>query len=249
MKRISTLLVSSLFSLSLLAYDGSGLSISKVNTNMNFKVEVDGHNVFIPGNTVTLDYLNEGYHNVRVFREIIRNDFGKDHGRSDERLGRYDQIIFSTSVYLDKKSRTDVTINSSGKVFVDSYQIGSEVDWYNTDDKVGSDNNGNTIGSGWGYRSGKLMTEREFQIAKDAIRNEWFEQSRLTLAKTIMDKNYFTTQQVKEMMLLFTFENNRMEIAKYGYRKTVDNNNYYLLNDALTFNSTKDELARFIRES
>jgi hypothetical protein len=50
-------------------------------------------------------------------------------------------------------------------------------------------------------------------------------------------------------MLLFTFENNRLEVAKYAYRKTADKQNYYQLNDALTFSSTKEELARFIRES
>ncbi|MBK7291378.1 MAG: DUF4476 domain-containing protein [Chitinophagaceae bacterium] len=34
--------------------------------------------------------------------------------------------------------------------------------------------------------------------------------------------------QVKEMMLLFTFENNRLEIAKLAFSKTVDKNNYFL---------------------
>ena len=50
-------------------------------------------------------------------------------------------------------------------------------------------------------------------------------------------------------MLLFTFENNRLEVAKYAYRKTVDKHNYFQLNEALTFSSSKDDLARFIRQS
>ena len=50
-------------------------------------------------------------------------------------------------------------------------------------------------------------------------------------------------------MLLFSFENNRLEIAKLAFRKTVDKQNYFMLNEALTFSSSKDELARFIRES
>jgi hypothetical protein len=49
-------------------------------------------------------------------------------------------------------------------------------------------------------------------------------------------------------MLLFTFENNRLEVAKYAFCNTVDKQNFYQLNDALTFSSSKDELARFIRE-
>ena len=67
--------------------------------------------------------------------------------------------------------------------------------------------------------------------------------------KTIIDKNNFTAKQVKELMCLFTFESNRQEIAKYAYRKTLDKENYWQLNDAFTFSSSKDDLALFIRES
>ena len=48
-------------------------------------------------------------------------------------------------------------------------------------------------------------------------------------------------------MLLFTFENNRLEIAKYAYGKTVDKGNYFVVNDAFTFNS-KEKLNEYIRE-
>jgi len=71
----------------------------------------------------------------------------------------------------------------------------------------------------------------------------------LILAKTIIDENSFTTQQVKELMFLFAFENNRLELAKYAFGKTTDQQNYMLIGDALTFSSNKNELARFIRES
>ena len=71
----------------------------------------------------------------------------------------------------------------------------------------------------------------------------------ISTIKTILDKNNFTTQQVNDLMLLFTFESNRMEVAKYAYCHIVDKQNIYQLMDVLTFSSSKDELARFIRES
>ena len=67
-------------------------------------------------------------------------------------------------------------------------------------------------------------------------------------AKYIIDQNKFSTAQVKELMYLFTFETNRLDIAKYAYRNTVDKRNYYQLNEALTMNSCKDELIRFMRD-
>lgn len=242
MKKISTLLLSSLFSLSLLAYNGSGLSITSISTNMNYKVEIDGKRVFMRGNSVTLDYLREGYHSVRIYREVKRNDFGN-------RFGQKDQLMYSTSVYISRKLHTDIIINRSGKVFVDSYMVGPETDWYTDEEDDYNDDNIDADDGGWNHGYGNVMKDREFSGAKEQIRKEWFENTRLTLAKTIIDGNNFTTIQVKEMMLLFTFENNRLELAKYAYRKTADKNNYYQLNDALTFSSSKDELARFIRES
>ena len=102
---------------------------------------------------------------------------------------------------------------------------------------------------GWDNGYDNVMTGQEFESVKEQIRKEWFESSRLVSVKTIIAKNNFTTQQVKEMMLLFTFENNRLEVAKAAYRRTVDKQRYFELNDAFTYSSSRDELARFIRES
>jgi len=63
----------------------------------------------------------------------------------------------------------------------------------------------------------------------------------------IISGNFFTADQVKEMMSLFAFENNKLDIAKQAYSKTIDKENYHCVSDALNFKSSKEELARFIR--
>jgi hypothetical protein len=58
MKKIFTLLLSSLFSLSLLAYDGSRLSISTAsNSKMDIRVEVDGKKFVMHDNSITISNL------------------------------------------------------------------------------------------------------------------------------------------------------------------------------------------------
>ena len=94
----------------------------------------------------------------------------------------------------------------------------------------------------------RAMSNTDFAQAKETLRREWFENTRLETAKQIIDRNYFTSQQVKEMVLLFTFENNRLDIAKYAYGKTVDKGNYFMLNDAFTFNNNKEALKEYIRQ-
>ena len=124
---------------------------------------------------------------------------------------------------------------------VDERRIDVEDEWYNDEDDYYDH-------EGWDNSMDK-MSVREFEQLKESLRKEWFENNRLTSVKYILEKSHFTSAQIKDLMLLFTFENNRLEIAKAAYRKTIDKENYYLLNEALTFSSSKQELARFIRES
>ena len=73
MKSIFTLLLSTMFSLSLLAYDGTRLTISSINTNKMF-VEVDGRRFTMDENTVTLRDLSTGYHSIRIYTELKKNN-------------------------------------------------------------------------------------------------------------------------------------------------------------------------------
>jgi hypothetical protein len=66
----------------------------------------------------------------------------------------------------------------------------------------------------------------------------------MTSAEQIINANYFTTAQLKQLLGLFNFESNKLELAKLGYDKVVDQSNYYTLSDMFSFNSSKDELAR-----
>lgn len=243
MKKFFTLLLSSLFSLSLLAFDGSRLSISTVNNNMILKIEVDGQRVRLSGNSITLNNLNEGSHNFRVYRakrsEYINNRFDPGY-----------EIIYATSIYLNRAYQVDITINGTGKVFTDSYRIDSENECYINDniDYGNKADDGKTYGTGYDDSYRNIISAGEFRQIIDQIRKEWFDANRMISVKTIIDKNNFTAKQVKELMCLFTFESNRQEIAKYAYRKTLDKENYWQLNDAFIFSSSKDDLARFIRE-
>lgn len=232
MKKISTLLLSSLFSLSLLAYDGNRLSVSAFSSSMDLKIEIDGRKMIMQDNSITLSNIAEGSHSVRIYKEKKRNGFG---------AARKADIIYAGTVFVKRGFHTDITVNRFGKVFIDESRLNRNGGY---EQEENFEDNGF-----WESGYGNVMSNRDFDLVKEQIRKEWFETNRITSAKVIIDKSNFTTQQVKELMLLFTFENNRLEIAKYAYRKTVDKQNYYLLDDALTFNSSRDDLARFIRQS
>jgi hypothetical protein len=189
-----------------------------------------------------------------------------------------EEVIYAIKATLKDGYDFDIVVNRFGKVFIDERRVDPDDEWYNDDDDDGYyDNdrnndrnndrdrdwdNGRTNGDRRGGRDrdddrydrndrdsrNYEMSDAAFNQAKESLRKEWFENTRVSTAKQIIDRNYFTSRQVRDLMLLFTFENNRLDIAKYAYSKTVDKGNYFIVNDAFTMNNNKEELSRFIRE-
>lgn len=90
------------------------------------------------------------------------------------------------------------------------------------------------------------MSQGDFESAKRSINEKSFEDSKLTIAKQIIGSNCIVASQVKEIMLLFNFEETRLDFAKHAYKYTYDINNYYKVNDAFTFESSIEELNEHI---
>ena len=115
----------------------------------------------------------------------------------------------------------------------------------------GYDNNKGRYGDNGGYGNGgnlsRAMTDYEFNHVLDNISKERFENNMLKSATQIINSNYFTSEQVKQMLQLFSFENNKLDLAKLAFDKTVDQRNFYIVNDVFSYSNSKDELARYIR--
>jgi hypothetical protein len=90
------------------------------------------------------------------------------------------------------------------------------------------------------------MDPHSFDQALESISSKTFEDSKLTIAKQIAGSNCLRSKQVKDIMKLFTYESSRLEFAKYAYKYTWDINNYFLLNDAFEYESSIDDLNRYI---
>jgi len=277
MKTIFTLLLSTIFSIAAMAFDGTRLTVTSVSNNKMF-VEVDGRRYNFDGNTVSISSIRPGTHTVRVLREMKRKA-GRGLGNGNKR----EETIYNIKVTFREGYHFDILVNRFGKVLIDERRIDPNDEWYNDDeyydrnddhnrDRNNTYNNGGNRGdSDYGNddrddrdngdydddrnnddprydNNSRAMANTDFTQAKETLRREWFENTRLETAKQIIDRNYFTSQQVKEMVLLFTFENNRLDIAKYAYGKTVDKGNYFMLNDAFTFNNNKEALKEYIHQ-
>ena len=198
-------------------------------------------------------YLKDGYH-----FDILINRFGKvlvDERRIDVNDDWYTD---DDDDYYENDRDRDLDNNRNND---DRYDNRNRNDRYDKDrdrdldnSRNNDDRNNNRNGDDrYDNRNDRdprnyEMSDVDFNQARESLRKEWFENTRVTTAKQVIDRNYFTARQVKELMLLFTFENNRLDIAKYAYNKTVDKGNYIIVNDALGMTKNKEELNRFIHE-
>jgi hypothetical protein len=97
------------------------------------------------------------------------------------------------------------------------------------------------VGCGWPMNTG------EFADAKKSIESKSFEDSKMTMLKQIGRDRCFTVDQVKGMMSVFSFEDSKLDWAKFAYDRTYDIDNYYKVNDAFTFESSIDDLNSYIQ--
>lgn len=90
------------------------------------------------------------------------------------------------------------------------------------------------------------MSSNDFNSAKTSISSKDFSDSKLTLAKQITKTNCLTSDQAKQIIELFDFEDTRLDYAKFAYGYTYDIGNYYKVNDAFEFESSIEELNNYI---
>lgn len=91
------------------------------------------------------------------------------------------------------------------------------------------------------------MSDSDFSQAMRYIENESFDDNKMMVAKRVVDGNYVLSAQVKQMVKQFAFSASQMDMAKYAYPKTYDQKNYYVVNDAFSFSSSKSELSNWLK--
>lgn len=90
------------------------------------------------------------------------------------------------------------------------------------------------------------MSPNDFSDLKRTVNSKTFEDTKLTIAKQVVSSQCLLTTQVKDLLGCFTFEANKLEMAKNCYTRTYDIGNYFKVNDVFTFESSTEELNEYI---
>ena len=248
MSKMYTLLLVSFISMAAVAAERPKQGAITIATydNSDISVQVDGRRYDERDNSIRINNVNPGYRRIEVYRRESSGMFG----RVRERL------IYNSNIYVKPRTEVDIYINRSGRAQVREFELdkknGRKDDRWGDDDRWDDrryddrrDNDRRDDDRWDNNRPGRGMSSQSFQSLMQTLRRESFDNNRLTLAKQMIDRNSFETSQVREMLQLFSFESNRLDLAKYAYRNTVDKQNYHGLHDVFSFSSSKDELSRY----
>ena len=235
MKKTCFYLLSIVLSLTAHAHDNDGvLSVTNLS-RQRVLIEVDGRQYSDCNNALTLRDIITGVHFVKVYTE-------KTMRGSPNRW----QMIYNRNLYIKAKYYVDIIINRFGHALIDEQPITDDRYDENTcNDRDARDDRNNRPGRDNSIP--KPMTDDMFASFMETIKSEHFDDGRMAITKSFVDQNYFTAAQAKQLTGLFTFESNKLEMAKYMYGKTTDRKNYFIVYSAFTFSNTKDDLAEYIR--
>lgn len=240
MKTISTLLSSFLLTTSAFAADfrpSASLTI-KAADRAPIVVMVDGKCFDIGSSSIMISGLEPTYHQVKVYHQSFQGSVGS--------FGYDRDVLFNGPVLLKPRTNLTIAVDECGAITM------NEATRRNREfGDTWSGGRNYYPSPGGSYSNGtysKAMNDFEFDRVLWAISKESFERNRMRSAEQIISTNYFTTGQLRQLLGLFNFEGNKLELAKFGYDKVVDQSNYYTLSDLFSFNSSRDELARCIRK-
>ena len=68
----------------------------------------------------------------------------------------------------------------------------------------------------------------------------------MMIAKQATKNKCLNVDQIKLVLDKFTYENNKLEFAKYAYKNCTDKDDYYRVNESFTYSSSKNELNEYI---
>lgn len=250
MKTLFTFLLSGLVAFSAFAADATGRVIVSLTGNKQYRVVVDGR-AYGGTNRIYLNDLRPGRHSIEVYPvQANRN-------RRNEPIH---SVTFTTRPQYDM----NIKVLPNGRLQFDEKRVGNGNDrddrnWRDRDDRYGRDRDdrdwrdrddrdwSGRDRTGGGYNDySRAMSDADFNTFLQRIRSQWF--GKMNTAREGIAANYFTTQQVRQVLQIFSSESDRLELARLSYRRVVDPRSFTQLYDLFSTSGQAD-LDRYIREN
>lgn len=90
-------------------------------------------------------------------------------------------------------------------------------------------------------------TPEEVARMVNQLKSESFDNNRSELAQAMVTSKLLSTADIKRLLGTFTFEDNKLDFAKFAYDYVADPENYFNIASVFTFSSNKTALLNYIK--
>jgi len=142
---------------------------------------------------------------------------------------------------MDQSNQT--SMNSSSSTTISSHTSSSHSG--NTEQKA--DNAGTPVKT-QAATCQTAMSPANFNKMKESIDSKPFSETKMSTAKVATKNACLSVKQIKEVVGLFSMDEDKLAYAKYAYAFCVDKANYYQVGDVFSFSASTEELNEFLSE-
>jgi len=176
------------------------------------------------------------------------------------RDGQYMDVVFSVSSRGGNRGIVLESMNPVGR-YNDNYRNGDNYnDGNNNEDRYDRDQQRyERYGQSENDRSNNQQNKEnpidntgyqdknEANQLNDLLNQKENDQNRLQVAAQELKNRRLRSSEIIDLMELFVRDDNKLAFAKYAYPSCMDKENYDKVGDALSFSSTREKLAAFIK--
>ncbi|MEO6315159.1 MAG: DUF4476 domain-containing protein [Chitinophagaceae bacterium] len=258
MKKIFTLGLAIITSMIAFAGFAPSRLIVSAEGSAAIQVTVDENRFDQPlnGSSVVVTNLQPGFHSVKIFQLTE-----KRYGIFGKRQTTGYRLVYNTTINIKPLFATTIELSRFGNAQIKEEPLRgvynnrawnkgdrrNDTRGYGDDDRMRTDNNGRNYGYSNNNEYARTISDEDFFAAGRVMQRESFDDARLLYAKVLLDENYLDAEQVKELARFFSFDNNRLEFAKYAYGKTTDKNNFSVVCNAFSSTNGRAQLLSFIK--
>ncbi len=191
------------------------LTFNGANKNINYQILLDGNSYYSNSSTyptnvrkeVTLTNQRLGNHEIVVYR--LKSNSGTYRNGINTRT--YGNAIYSKTFELREGYDMNIRVNGNGRVSFSESDIENRADQGN--------NEQNSI---------EAMSDVRYNQLLQTVRSRWSPSLKYTAEREAFSNmdNYFTSEQVKQLLLLISSEQNRLNLAKLVYPRIIDPANF-----------------------
>ena len=241
MKNVSLLLVLLLSIVTVNAHENYDLKSDfniKLWDNTSFKIFIDNYE-YGKDNFFSLQNIQPGIHQIKVVKRK-RNPHG---------YGMLTRVMYKGALSIPANSQVIATVTPNRKLQLKISRKG-----HNSYNKHHGNKHGYSGGKNNynGHQScgdyGNVMSHVSFNKLIKTLDRENFDSHKLNIVKQALVYNNLTTEYVVVLLNQLTFDSNKLKLAKTAYIKTVDQENYFLVNNSFTFNSSIANLNKYINQ-